>query len=211
LISIECEIDILRQNLPDLLAAHPADREALAETIDGIDTLTKVASTMIKMLLMNIGTQQIDSAGFTVCSMREVVDAAIEGYPYNENERDRVVWRPESDFAFLGSDLLMRHVLFNLLKNALFALKKSPDGTVEIRLVPGRDGNRLIVRDTGPGVLPELLPHLFEPFVTGSKSGEGVGIGLAFCKRVIDSFKGTIQCRSERDRFTEFVLTLPLS
>jgi C4-dicarboxylate-specific signal transduction histidine kinase len=157
---------------------------------------------MIKMLLMNIGTQQIDSAGFTVCSMREVVDAAIEGYPYNENERDRVVWRPESDFTFLGSDLLMRHVLFNLLKNALFALKKSPAGIVEIRLIPGRDGNHLIVRDTGPGVLPELLPHLFEPFVTGSKSGEGVGIGLAFCKRVIDSFQ-RFSMRLNRSRISE--------
>lgn len=196
------------------------DRADLAACLAHIDRQVTFANTMIDMLLMNIGEPKIETTNFGVHGMAEVVDQALADYPFKDDERDRVVWHsdPDTDFAFRGSDLLMRHVLFNLLKNGLRALAAARRGTLTIRLAPPsgagqeppRPANRLIVRDTGTGIPAALLPHVFEPFYTTGAVGDSrVGIGLAFCRRVVESFGGTITGRSEEGVFTEFEIALP--
>jgi two-component system CAI-1 autoinducer sensor kinase/phosphatase CqsS len=161
------------------------------------------------MMLLNVFSQQVDVGGFAIHSMALVVDQALESYPFRDDERQLITWVPETDFRFRGSDILMRHVLFNLIKNALRALAEADHGGIEIRLEPGEPVSRLIFRDTGIGIPPEIQDHLFEPFVTGSRGNGGTGIGLAFCRRVVESFEGSITCRTQRGSFTEFVVTLP--
>jgi two-component system, CAI-1 autoinducer sensor kinase/phosphatase CqsS len=82
-------------------------------------------------------------------------------------------------------------------------------GNIEVWLEPGQTFNRVYFRDTGTGIAEDQLPHLFEPFFTGLRDGTRVGIGLTFCQRVIESFEGTLTCRSELGKFTEFVISLP--
>lgn len=223
LLGIRMDAEGLRQYLPLLLETYdravqagidvpplnPEERQGIASALDRIERQTAFANTVITMLLVNVGSERIDPAAFAVHRMAEVVAHALDAYPFKAGERERLVWRCAADFAFLGSDLLMRHVLFNLLKNGLRATAEAGRGTVDIRLEPGDAANRLIVRDTGTGVPPDLLPQLFEPFVTSARDGERAGIGLAFCRRVIESFEGRIVCRSERGSFTEFEITLP--
>lgn len=176
------------------------------------------ANAMIDILLMNIGENKIDDRNFACHTMAGIVAQALNTYPFDSGERRQVIWQPDGrDFAFVGSDLLMRHVLYNLLKNALRAiaearLKPSPtDGprTVTIRLESGETANHLLVRDTGTGIAADKLAEIFKPFYTGRADGTRVGIGLAFSWRVIDSFGGRIACRSELGHFTEFDITLP--
>jgi CheY-like chemotaxis protein len=66
----------------------------------------------------------------------------------------------------------------------------------------------VIVRDTGAGIAPEILQHLFEPFRTAGNSG-GTGLGLAYCLRAMRAFGGSITCQSEVGRYTEFTLRFP--
>jgi two-component system sensor histidine kinase HydH len=64
------------------------------------------------------------------------------------------------------------------------------------------------VTDTGLGILPELLPRLFEPFVTGKDTG--TGLGLVVCKRIAEDHGGTITGRNRTEGGAAFTLRLPV-
>jgi signal transduction histidine kinase/DNA-binding response OmpR family regulator len=105
----------------------------------------------------------------------------------------------------------LRQVLLNLLSNAV---KFSPDGSRI--LVTAEDGVgvvRLAVRDQGPGIEPELIGRLFQPFVQGEnplvKKHQGTGLGLAICKRLVEQHGGTIEVESERGAGTLFRVIIP--
>jgi signal transduction histidine kinase len=67
--------------------------------------------------------------------------------------------------------------------------------------------NRLYFRDNGKGISPEILPRIFDKFFTSSKAGTGVG--LAFCKLVMEGMNGTIECESNPEEYTLFKLSFP--
>lgn len=97
-------------------------------------------------------------------------------------------------------------VLLNLIKNALEAM---PRGGV-LRLSLRQEGDRAIflVGDTGPGIPEELLPRIFEPFVTRGKS-QGTGLGLAIAHSVVEAHSGTIDLRSKPGLGTTIEISLP--
>ena len=99
----------------------------------------------------------------------------------------------------------MEQVFFNLLKNALEAMK---DGGV-ILITVSADDNDVIVkmRDSGAGMTPEQLAHLFEPYRT-SKSG-GSGLGLMVTARIVHDHGGTIDAESEVGKGSTFTVKLP--
>jgi PAS domain S-box-containing protein len=88
--------------------------------------------------------------------------------------------------------------LLNLVNNALDATP--PGGKVTLvaakRERDGRLGLELTVRDTGPGIPPEILPHVFDPFFTTKPAGQGTGLGLAITRRVAEDHRGRIDIES---------------
>jgi signal transduction histidine kinase len=89
----------------------------------------------------------------------------------------------------------MKQVVLNLLTNALDSL--SPGGTVEIELCAKHGEAMIVVRDNGCGMTADVLEHLFEPFFTRGKEGQGTGLGLPICHRIIDGHGGRITAESE--------------
>ncbi len=71
------------------------------------------------------------------------------------------------------------------------------------------DFNRLRFTDTGTGIAPDVLPHVFDEFYSGKPKGHGTGMGLPFCRRVMTGLGGDIQCRSRPGEFTEILLRFP--
>ena len=90
----------------------------------------------------------------------------------------------------------LQQVIWNLLANAV---KFTASGGITVRLVRDR-GYRLTVEDTGPGIDPRFLPHVFEPFRqadgTASREHGGLGLGLAIAKQIVELHGGTIEARS---------------
>jgi signal transduction histidine kinase len=106
---------------------------------------------------------------------------------------DLRVETPDDSVPVLGDPRLLRHALHNVVQNAVQAL--SPHrGEKRIMLVVQRMGEvaRIVVEDTGPGIAPEHLPHLFEPFYTTKDVGEGSGLGLPISAGIIGEHGGTI-------------------
>jgi signal transduction histidine kinase len=72
-----------------------------------------------------------------------------------------------------------------------------------------RDGSAVVsMTDSGPGIPDEIRSKIFQPFFTTKKHGEGIGLGLDICKRIVESHKGTISFESGPGR-TEFIVNLP--
>ncbi len=165
------------------------------------------ANTVIDMLLVKAGRDNyLQNCELEPCSMAEVITEALERYPFrSEEERQLVHW--EGDFAFLGSKLLMQHVIFNLVKNALYAIVKAEKGAIYITTSADEHSNYLHVKDTALGMTQKQLKQLFNHFYTTTFMG--TGIGLSFCKLVMERFGGEITCDAEAEVYTEFILQFP--
>jgi two-component system NtrC family sensor kinase len=109
----------------------------------------------------------------------------------------------------LGEGSALQQVVLNLVTNARDAL--GGDGgeiTLETTLVADRPGAaRLIVRDTGPGISPDVLPKIFDPFFTTKP--EGTGLGLSISYGIVRDHNGTIEVESRPGQGTTFILTFP--
>ena len=164
----------------------------------------------IEITLKQLQPDTPDQTRLHTLSAAEVAHRAVDHFAYDAAEhRERVQVVVEQDFRFRADPTAVELVFFNLLKNALYYAPLHPDMTVCLT-VTNQPEPRIVVRDTGPGITPEFVPHLFEEFQTIGKA-EGTGLGLSFCRRVMRGLGGDIECRSEWGQFTEFTLSFPLA
>ncbi|WED42502.1 sensor histidine kinase [Legionella cardiaca] len=166
------------------------------------------ANTIIDMLLVKAGRENsLQNCALEVCSMADCLQEALSRYPFKSHqERSLVCW--QGDFAFTGSKLLMQHVLFNLLKNALYVIATAQKGEISIWTVSGEKFNTLYFKDSAIGISPQQLSKLFNHFYTTTFMG--TGIGLSFCKLVMNRFGGDIRCESQEGSYTQFSLFFPV-
>lgn len=182
---------------------------ALEESIASIRRVVDRANVMIDLLLANCGAKRIDPTSFEICQMGECIESALQDFPFQAGQRERVHWEAQPGFEFRGSCWLMVFVLHNLLRNALKAINAAGKGDIRIWASQNKTGNTLHFEDTGAGIDPAVLPEIFEDFASFSDNGKGVGIGLGFCRRVMDSFGGTISCHSIPSMHARFDLWFP--
>jgi signal transduction histidine kinase len=97
-------------------------------------------------------------------------------------------------------------VLNNLMKNAVEAMPNGGKLTISANRI--NDDIHIRVSDTGVGIQEEQLPNLFEPFYTTKR--KGLGLGLAYCKRVVGAHGGSITVESEVGKGTTFTIKLPM-
>ncbi|WP_437624757.1 PAS domain-containing sensor histidine kinase [Sorangium sp. So ce1151] len=112
-----------------------------------------------------------------------------------------------------ANEAQLGQVILNLLVNAAQALPDGKESENEIRITtalapPGRV--RIEVRDTGPGIAPELRSRIFDPFFTTKPIGEGTGLGLAICHGIVTRFRGEIAVESEVGCGACFRVLLPV-
>jgi len=100
----------------------------------------------------------------------------------------------------------LERVITNLVNNAVQAIE---NGEVSIAATTEHNGVlKITVKDDGKGIDPETLPHIFDSFFTKGKRG-GSGLGLAYCKQVIEAHGGTIDVESELGKGTTFTICIP--
>ena len=100
----------------------------------------------------------------------------------------------------------LNQVWVNLVNNALQAMEYK--GRLEIGVEPTADGVLVTVADSGPGIPEELRGRIFDAFFTTKRPGEGSGLGLSICKRIVEAHSGTIAFECAKGR-TAFIVYLP--
>jgi|GEM_PF-5756490 len=221
--------ELLENNLKNSLADSNGDRENKLEnkkTIENylrtIKKVVKDTNYLIGNLLMQIksiakGSDSIiNKKNFTRCSIAKSIEEVFTNYPFEENEKQLLKYEGNNtaNFEYTGNKVLTDHILFNLVKNALSSIRHAEKGTITVRLETSGAYNKLIFIDTALGIAEEHLHKIFNQFESNAttqnqESEIGIGLGLAFCKMIMQSYSGDIICNSKQGEYTEFVLKFP--
>jgi Na+/proline symporter/signal transduction histidine kinase len=162
------------------------------------ETSTNALKTVDRMLtLVRTDISEADDIGDY--NITDCVEDTLKSYGLSEQRLARVNVNKKNSFKFKGSKHFIGHVIANLISNAL--KYAGPQSSIEIWY----ENNELHFKDNGYGIAPEKLPYIFEPF-DKKGSTRGTGVGLPFCKRVMESMGGSIECTSELGKGAEFVL-----
>ena len=200
-------LEVLREKEKHLAPAQQADyADILKDVEEGVNRVKTIVSDL--RMFTHPDTEERDAV-----AVSEVVTAASRFL--NNEGRNKVEFELAlaPDQVFWANKNKLIHVLTNLLQNSLDALKNKTftEAKPTIR-ISGRmaDGvSYLTVHDNGPGITAENLDKIFDPFFTTKDVGEGMGLGLSICYRIVREAKGKITVKTEPGKFCEFTLALP--
>jgi len=102
----------------------------------------------------------------------------------------------------------LNQVIMNILTNSLQAMEAGR-GELFIQTVSSAIGIKIIIKDNGKGMQPEVKEHIFDPFFTTKEVGKGMGLGLSISYGIIEKHNGNIDVISEPGKGTEFIISLP--
>ncbi|PDO09242.1 MAG: two-component sensor histidine kinase [Candidatus Reconcilbacillus cellulovorans] len=196
---LQAMLDGIWDPTPDRLRSCYEEAERLAALVADLEQLAEMDSPDFRLdpKPENLRTLVEQSVGRVLAAFREKgVRLAVDADSPAETcvDRDRFI-----------------QIMINLLTNALKFTP--PGGSVDIRLHDEPDAVRLIVRDTGVGIAPEHIPHVFERFYRAdpsrSRKTGGSGLGLAIVKKLVDAHGGSIRLDSAPGRGTAVTVRLP--
>ncbi len=144
-----------------------------------------------------------------LCDLRDAVEGAyrlLEARIRRQQIEFDLV-QPDQPVPVLGDRQLLHQMFVNLLLNAIEST--GPRGGMGVRIEMIRPGGpaRIAVWDNGPGIAPEMLPALFDPFVTSKATG--TGLGLSVCRQIMLSHEGRIEAKNRSQGGAEIIVTLP--
>jgi signal transduction histidine kinase len=184
----------------------PSLRRYAQEMRRAVGSLSQLVDDLFELAQIDAGAIERETERLPV---DELVKSAVAELRGQAREKGLVVETSVAQAAgALCSPRLVR-VLQNLLHNAI---RHTPaDGTVRIEASRDRSGVEVAVQDTGEGIAPEALEHVFEPFwqADPSRSGDGSGLGLALAKRIVESLGGRIEVRSSVAHGSRFAVWVP--
>lgn len=101
----------------------------------------------------------------------------------------------------------MRHAIMNLLKNSCEAMGQ--EGNIHLELHQHNKAASIRIADCGGGIAPDVIDHIFDPFIT--TKADGSGLGLSITRQIISAHHGTISVESHKNKGSTFTLTIPLA
>ena len=203
LTTVRGNIELLRRELP-VDAKERAD--ILADTTDEVERLIRLVNQLLVLARAD--------AGQVLRPERLPVKPLLEDV-YRQAKllapRTAILCDAPQGAMVLGDRDALKQVLLILVDNALVHTSPGAEVAIGADVVDGRVAIR--VRDTGPGIPPGVLPHIFERFYRGevSRSGGGAGLGLSIAKDLVEAQDGTIAVESQIGQGSIFTITLPLA
>jgi C4-dicarboxylate-specific signal transduction histidine kinase len=197
----------------ELAQKHPHDRElvtkAIARSLTGAQKAAQICSSMLGFARA--------AEGDRACLIGAVVDevfACLARDPAKDGIAVSLSIPPDAWVAISAVNL--QQVLLNLVLNARQAMKRQRGGKLAITATVAADMTTIDVADSGPGIPADLLPYVFEPFVTrrddkDPDAAKGTGLGLAICRDLVHHAHGSITIARTDSAGTTFRITLPTS
>jgi PAS domain S-box-containing protein len=154
------------------------------------------------------------AAGRSQINLSELIQRTLGLQSYSLRKNNVTVdFLPEESLPWVSGDPhQLMQVFLNLILNAEQAMHEVRDrGTLRIRLL--REGNSVTAtfQDDGPGIAPEILANIFDPFYTTRRPGRGTGLGLSVCRAILREHGGNIEAVSGPGGGAVFTVTLPVA
>jgi two-component system, NtrC family, sensor histidine kinase HydH len=187
------------------LLARSADPETRRQAEILIEQTARISRIVDQLL--SFGRRR--PAVIARCDLGRPVAAVLELLDGEARRRGVVLelQRDPADHTIDADEDQLQQIVLNLVKNALAATPSGGRITVRVETQPAPHAVRLIVRDTGPGIPPEMQARLFEPFFTTRASEGGTGLGLAVVRAIVAEHGGTIVASSGSG--AEFIVSFP--
>jgi signal transduction histidine kinase/ActR/RegA family two-component response regulator len=201
----------------DLMRVTDLEGSASGEVLDMLDRqmrqMTRLIDDLLDVSRITRGKVQLQ---FKLINLANVILRAVEtSQPLLDahGQKVSVNWWPEPLYLHADGTRLAQ-AFTNLLNNS--AKYSERGGHITVEMARESDEAVVKVRDTGCGIDPDLLPHIFDLFTQGEPSGvgtgSGLGIGLTLVRSIVEMHGGTVQCYSEgRGLGSEFVVRLPIN
>jgi len=173
------------------------------------DRLTRIINQLLDISRIEAGRIKLELRNF---SLLDVVRRSIETMKEQAKSNDIAIYSDlQNDLPYVFADQdKTAQVILNLLSNAVKYNKKG--GQVQVRLKDAGDKVTVEVEDTGPGISPNDLPHMFEKFYrvdTTSDMAPGTGLGLAVSKSLVEVMGGGVNVESQLGKGSKFTFYLP--
>jgi signal transduction histidine kinase len=202
-------LTVIRGNL-DLLKRKLSEEER-RESLNAIERESIRMSRIVDDLLLLAEVESGQTTQQQEVPLRNILSEEVARARNLAGERKIIVERQE-DLAVKGDAQRLRQLLANLVDNAI---KYAPDeGTIKHSLFQDGPWARLEVADTGIGITPEQLPHIFDRFYRVDKArtraSGGTGLGLAIVKGIAEQHDGKVTVASQPDKGSTFTVWLKL-
>ena len=184
-----------------------------------LDTIERNAAAQMQIIeeLLDLSSMAAGNLRLNIApvDLRELIGGAIETLrPAADAKSITLSLSIDHNVSDLAGDTArLRQVLWNLLANAV---KFTPaGGRIEVTAKEGPADLEISVRDSGPGIDPEFLPHVFEPFRRGesltTRTVGGLGVGLAIVRHLVEAHGGTVTADNAYGNGSIFVVRLPIA
>jgi signal transduction histidine kinase len=178
-------------------------REVLEDMGEGINRISGIVSDLRTFTQPHL--TQLEKV-----SVSEVVNSALRLLSNEWENKVRVEKEISEDQTIWANRNQITQVLVNLLQNSLHALERKHcaenEATIWIRATEKNGESLIVLRDNGEGITAENLQRIFDPFFTTKDVGEGMGLGLSICYRIMKQHGGRIEVESQPGSYAEFTL-----
>jgi heavy metal sensor kinase len=188
-------------------------RRTLLSNLEEIDRMGRIIEDLLLLAKSEAGELRLQVADLSLGDLLQEI--YLQGRVLGEAKQIDVTLnlQVDEDIRLRGDQFQLHRMLLNLITNAI---KYTPDqGRVEIGLAVQEHAAVLSIADSGIGIAPEHLPHIFERFyrVDTARNREigGTGLGLAIVRSIVEAHDGRIEVSSTAGRGTTFVVSLPLA
>lgn len=186
--------------------ASPMLSECLADAKQGMQRVQHIVSDLKTFAYRKTGTA-LEGTPFL---FEKALDSSIRLIGH-EIKGVSVTRDLPADTLVRGDEAAIIGVLINLLGNAALSMRNANRAECAIHVSTAWDSNRLhvTVQDNGPGIPPENIARVFEPFFTTREVGQGLGLGLSISYGVIERHGGTLMAESVVGEWTKMIFDLP--
>ena len=169
---------------------------------------------ILEMSLIESGNMKLKNEEFSFGNMLEQINTITESKCEDKNISFDCSVDGQIDERYIGDDLKIKQVLFNIIENAINFTPEGGKISFAVRQERRIDGKAHIcmeVADTGAGIDKEFMPHLFEPFTVEGEGTPGrTGLGLAITRNIVEMMGGNISAVSEKGKGSTFTVVIPL-
>jgi heavy metal sensor kinase len=171
-----------------------------------------MSSIVSKLLFLSRSQKNMENLNIEEVSLNDILDDVI-ALTRLPGEEKQLIFQKDiaKDIVVEGDVTRLREVFLNLVDNAI--RYTPPRGSITISAVKQNSSAAVTIKDTGTGISPEHLPHIFDRFyrVGNSEDYRGSGLGLAICKCIAEMHQGRIEVESRVGEGSSFTVVLPLT